>query len=148
VLWEALAYSSDLGWARRIAAEQHRWINEKEVTKVLSLYQLMPGPNVVGIAVCVGIKLRGSIGAIAAVTGFVLIPWTIGFPLGVLYLQHTHLTYLQDALGGVSAAGSGLLIATGIKMLMPQRTRPQAMVIAALAAGGMLFTKLPLLIIL
>jgi len=50
----------------------------------------MPGPNIVGIAVCVGTKLRGSIGAIAAVAGFLLIPWTIGFTLGVLYLQHAH----------------------------------------------------------
>jgi chromate transporter len=108
----------------------------------------MPGPNVVGLAVCVGAKLRGLIGAIAAVSGFVLIPWAVGFPLGVFYLQHTHLAVLQNILGGVSAAAAGLLVATGIRMLMPHRNRPQAVVVAALAVGGMALTKLPLLVVL
>jgi chromate transporter len=141
-------FGGGLVWARRIAVEQRQWINEEEFADILSLCQLMPGPNVIGIAVCVGAKLRGSIGAIAAVAGFVLIPWAIGFPLGVLYLQHAHLAVLQNILGGVSAAAAGLLIATGIRMLMPHRTRPQALVVAALAVGGVVFTKLPLLAVL
>jgi chromate transporter len=138
------SFGGGLVWARRIAVEQNHWLDEEEFADVLSLCQLMPGPNVVGIAVCVGAKLRGSIGAIAAVAGFVLIPWAIGFPLGVLYLQHAHLAVLQKILGGVSAAAAGLLIATGIRMLMPHRTRPQALVVAALAVGGVVLTKLPL----
>jgi chromate transporter len=137
-----------LVWARRIAVEQHRWLNEDEFADILSLCQFMPGPNVVGIAVCVGAKLRGLIGAIAAVCGFILMPWTIGFSLGVLCLRYTHLAVLQNILAGVSSAASGLLIATGIRMLMPHRNRPQALAAAALAVGGIVFTKLPLLVVL
>ena len=70
-------------WARRIAVEQHGWLSEDEFADIVSLCQFMPGPNVVGIAVCVGAKLRGLIGSIAAVCGFVLIPWAAGFSLGV-----------------------------------------------------------------
>jgi chromate transporter len=77
-----------------------------------------------------------------------LIPWTIGFSLGVLYLRYGHLTVLQHILGGVSAVAAGLLIAAGISMLMPHRRRPQALIVAALAFGGMAFTKLPLLVVL
>jgi chromate transporter len=141
-------FGGGLVWARRIAVEQRRWISEEEFADIVSLCQLMPGPNVVGIAVCVGAKLRGLIGTIAAVSGFVLMPWVIGFSLGVLYLQHTHVAVLQNILGGVSAAAAGLLIATGIRMLMPHRNRPQALAVAALAVGGMAFTRLPLLAIL
>src|SRR5467141_2221802 len=79
-----------LVWARRIAVEQRRWISEQDFADIVSLCQFMPGPNIVGIAVCVGTKLRGSIRAIAAVAGFLLIPGTIGFTVGVLYLQHAH----------------------------------------------------------
>jgi chromate transporter len=141
-------FGGGLVWARRIAVEQHGWLNEEEFADIVSLCQFMPGPNVVGIAVCVGTKLRGLIGSIAAVCGFILIPWAAGFSLGVLYLRHTHLAVLQNILGGVSAVGAGLLIATGIKMLMMQRNRPQALAAAALAAGGIVFTKLPLLVVL
>jgi len=137
-----------LVWARRIAVDQRRWISEQDFADIVSLCQFMPGPNIVGIAVCVGTKLRGSIGAIAAVAGFLLIPWTIGFTLGVLYLQHAHHPALQNILGGVSAAAAGLLIATGIRMLLPHRGRPAAVLFAALAFGLMAFGKLPLLFVL
>jgi chromate transporter len=141
-------FGGGLVWARRIAVEQRRWISEEEFTDIVSLCQLMPGPNVVGIAVCVGAKLRGPIGTIAAVSGFVLMPWVMGFFLGVLYLQHAHLAVLQNILGGVSATAAGLLTATGISMLMPHRKHPQALAVAALAVGGMAFTRLPLLAVL
>jgi chromate transporter len=142
------SFGGGLVWARRIAVEQRHWLSEEEFADILSLCQFMPGPNVVGIAVCVGAKLRGMIGAVAAVSGFVLIPWAVGFSLGVVYLRHTHVAVLQHILGGISAAAAGLLIATGIRMLMPHRRRAQALVVAALAVGGMVFTKLPLLVVL
>ena len=99
-------------WARRIAVEQRRWINEEEFADILSLCQFMPGPNVVGIAVCVGAKVRGLAGAIAAAGGFVFIPLAIGFLFGVFYLEYAHLPVLQKILAGVSSAAAGLLIAT------------------------------------
>jgi chromate transporter len=142
------SFGGGLVWARRIVVEQRHWINEQDFADILSLCQFMPGPNVVGIAVCVGAKLRGSIGAIAAVSGFVFIPWAVGFSLGVVYLRHTHVAVLQNILGGVSAAAAGLLIATGIRMLLPHRSRAQAWIFAALAVAGMVFTKLPLLVVL
>src|ERR1700724_2144808 len=97
----------------------------------------MPGPNMVGIAVCVGAKLRGSIGAIAAVCGFIAVPWGIGFSLGALFLEYAHLTVLRNILGGVSATAAGLLIATGIRLLMAHRRRPASVLFAALACGLM-----------
>jgi len=142
------SFGGGLVWARRITVEQRHWISEEDFADILTLCQFMPGPNVVGIAVCVGAKLRGLIGAIAAVSGFVLIPWAVGFSLGLIYLRHTHVAVLQNILGGISAAAAGLLIATGIRMLMPHRSRVQALTFAALAAGGVVFTKLPLLAVL
>jgi chromate transporter len=108
----------------------------------------MPGPNIVGITTCVGSKLRGAVGAVAAVRGFILIPWTVELRLGGLYLRFTHLAVLQNILGGLSTAAAGLMIATGIRLLMPNRRRQTALLFAALAVGGMAFGKLPLLAVL
>jgi chromate transporter len=137
-----------LVWARRIAVDQRRWITEQDFADIVSLCQFLPGPNIVGIAVCVGTKLRRAVGAIAAVAGFLLIPWTIGFALGVLYLERAHHPVLQNILGGVSAVAAGLLIATGIRMLLPHRGRPAALFFAALAFGLMGFASLPFLVVL
>jgi chromate transporter len=141
-------FGGGIVWARRIAVEQRRWISEEEFTDILSLCQFIPGPNVVGIAVCVDANRHGTIGAIAAAAGFVVIPWTIGLSFGLWLLHYAHLAVIRNILGGVSAAAAGLLIATGIRMLRPHRTRPAAFIIAALAFGGMVFTKLPFLVIL
>jgi chromate transporter len=141
-------FGGGLVWARRIAVDHRRWITDQDFADIVSVCQFLPGPNIVGIAVCVGTKLRGAVGAIAAVAGFLLIPWTIGFALGVLYLQQAHRPVLRNILGGVAATAAGLLIATGIRLLMPHRGHPAALLFAALAFGLMAFSKLPLFVIL
>jgi chromate transporter len=141
-------FGGGLVWARRIVVEQQRWMNEQEFAETLTLCQLMPGPNIVGIAVCVGAKLRGAIGAVTAVAGFILLPWAVGLLLGCLVLQHAELGVVRNILGGLSAAAAGLLIATGIRLLGPHRGRRTALLFAACAFAGMAFTKLPLLVVL
>ena len=135
-------------WARRITVEKRRWLSDSEFADIVSLCQFMPGPNIVGIAVCVGAKLRGTIGTIGAVSGFLVIPWTIGLSVGLLFLEYAHLTVLRNVLGGIAATAAGLLIATGIRLLLPHRRRPAALVFAALAFGLIAFAKVPLLIVL
>lgn len=135
-------------WARRIAVEKRRWITDAEFADIVSLCQFMPGPNIVGIAVCVGAKLRGGIGTIAALAGFLVIPWAVGLSVGLLYLKFAHLTVLRNILGGIAATAAGLLIATGIRLLMPHRRRPAALIFAAVAFGLIIVGRLPLLIVL
>jgi chromate transporter len=135
-------------WVRHAIVVRRRWVSEAEFTDILSLCQFMPGPNVVGIAVCVGDRLRGGIGALVAVAGFLVIPWAVGFSIGALFLQYADLPLLRNILGGVSATAAGLLIATGIRILLPHRRRPAAVLFAALAFGLMAFAKLPLLVVL
>src|SRR5215472_342545 len=85
-------------WARRVAVEKRRWISDREFADIVSLCQFLPGPNIVGIAVCVGAKMRGTIGTIAAVSGFLVIPWIIGFSVGLLFLEYAHLPVLRNVL--------------------------------------------------
>ena len=80
--------------------------------------------------------------------GLTAAPLAVGLVLGTLYLRYPHPAVIQKILGGVSAAAAGLLIATGIKMLMPHRRRPAAMFFTALAFAGIIFAKLPLLAVL
>src|ERR1700755_3264146 len=58
------SFGGGLVWPRRLVVDQRQWISEHDFTDILSISQFMPGPNVIGVAVCVGAKLRGSIGAV------------------------------------------------------------------------------------
>ena len=141
------ALGGGLVWVRQAIVERRRWLSEAEFADILSLCQFMPGPNIASIVVCVGTKLRGPRGAVAALSGFIVIPWLVGFSLGALVLFYADIRVLQDILGGIAAAASGLVIATGIKLLMPHRRRPAALIFAALAFALLVFARLPLLVV-
>lgn len=141
-------FGGGLVWARRAVVEQQQWMDEQEFAETLTLCQLMPGPNIVGITVCVGAKLRGALGAISAVAGFILVPWTVGLTIGGIVLRYAEIAVLQNILSGLSAAAAGLLIGTGLRLLMPHSSRRTALLFAGLAFAGMAFTKLPLPIVL
>jgi chromate transporter len=141
-------FGGGLVWARRIVVEQKAWMDDREFADTLTLCQFMPGPNIVGITVCVGSRLRGPVGAITAVAGFILLPWTVGLSLGDLYFHYAQLAVLQKILGGISAAAAGLMMATGVRLLMARPDRRTALLFAALAFAGMALTKLPLLVVL
>ena len=134
-------------WVRRIIVDERRWLNDRDFADLLSFCQFMPGPNVVSMTVCIGAKFRGPAGALAALAGFILIPWTVGFALGTLLLSYAQMPLLQGILHGIAAAAAGLLIATGIRLLLPHRHRPIALVFAALAFAGLALAQLPLLVV-
>lgn len=143
-----LASGGGIVWAHRITVDRRRWLDDAEFTDIVSVCQFMPGPNVIGVAVCVGARLRGPLGAIAAAAGFVLIPGIVGFLLGVLWLRHTGAPLLQNVLIGVAAAAAGMMIATGLRLLRAYRRRLPALLFAALAFAGIAIGQFPLLLVL
>ena len=140
--------SSLLVWTRRVIVDEQHWMSEAEFVETLSVCQFLPGPEISNISVYVGSKFRGSAGAIVALLGLTVAPLAVGLVLGTLYLRYPDLPIIQKILGGLSAAAAGLLIATGIKMLLPHRNRPTALFFAALAFAGIVIAKLSLLIVL
>ena len=138
------AFGGPLMWARRVIVERRGWLDDAEFADILSFCQFLPGPNVVSITTCVGAKFRGGAGALAALAGFLLIPWTVGFAIGALLLHYADVGLLQNVLRGISGTAAGLIIATGLKLLMPHRRRPTAVLFAGLTFGGMALVALPL----
>ena len=140
-------FGGPIVWARRIIVDQRGWLDDAEFGDILSFCQFLPGPNVVSISVCLGAKFRGPAGALAALGGFILVPWTVGFALGTIFLSYAQTAVLQGILRGVAAAAAGLILGTGIRLLLPYRRRPIALAFAALAFSGLAAVKLSLLVV-
>src|ERR1700730_2051403 len=79
-----LGFGGGIVLAHRGAVERRRGVTRGGFSRAATLCQFMPGPNVVGIAVCVGAKTRGLAGALASFAGFALIPGIVGFALALL----------------------------------------------------------------
>lgn len=143
-----LGFGGGIALAHRAAVERRRWLSEGEFADALTLCQFMPGPNVVGIAVCVGAKTRGALGALTAFIGFAVIPGAIGFGLALLYLGQTSIPLVQNILRGISAAAAGLMLATGLRLPKPHIRDPRVVAFAGLAFAGLAIMRFPLLLVL
>jgi chromate transporter len=153
LLWEffkvsLLGAGGGIVLAHRCAVERRHWLSEAEFADVLTLCQFMPGPNVVGIAICVGAKTRGVAGALVAFVGFALIPGMLGFTAALLFLGQHRTPLVQHILGAISAAAAGLMIATGLRLLRRHRRDARAIAIAAAAFAALAVAKFPLLLVL
>jgi len=137
-----------LVWTRRVIVEERQWMSDAEFADTLSLCQFLPGANFANLSVCVGSRFRGAAGACAAFLGLTLLPLVVALFLGVGYLQIAHLAVVRRVLGGISAAAAGMVIATGMRLLLPHRRRPASLVFAILAFAGIVLTRLPLPVVL
>jgi chromate transporter len=135
-------------WARRMLVEERRWLDSEEFTDVLSLCQLLPGPNIVNIAVCVGARFGGVRGALAASAGLMGAPMVIVLALGALYTRYGDLPAVTAAFRGISAAAAGLVVAMGMKMATSRRLRSVMAVFALATFIGIGVLRLPLGLIL
>lgn len=113
-----------LPWARRTLVERDKILTSEEFSAILGICQIVPGPNVINLAVCVGARFAGPRGAIAAALGLSLAPISIVMCLAFLYDHYSYLESVQGILRGISAVGVGLIASTGFKMLRDEFRYP------------------------
>ncbi|HYY84267.1 MAG TPA: chromate transporter, partial [Beijerinckiaceae bacterium] len=116
----------------------------EEFVNLLSLCQFLPGGNVMNLAVCVGARFRGALGAVTALTGLMIMPLIIVMCLATLYAEFSTLPAAQARFRGVASAAAGLVLATGIKMALPLRRNPRALVFVGLTIVAVALLKIPL----
>jgi chromate transporter len=133
-----------LPFVRHMLVDKRRWLSPSEFTEVLGLSQLLPGPNVVNIAIYVGARFSGATGASAAFLGLMVMPIVIVLCLGVAYTRYADLPAVADAFRGIASAAAGLVVAMAIKIAWPVLRSVRAVTIAALVFVAMTVLKVPL----
>lgn len=123
-----------LPFARRTLVEQRRWMTPEQFNDAFALCQMLPGPNIVNMAVVFGSRLHGVAGGAVALAGFLGPPFVIVIAIASLYANVSDNAALQRVMTGISAAGVGLFAATVMKMAMPLLRRRSALALAVVAA--------------
>jgi chromate transporter len=101
-------------WMHRAFVERRGWLGETEFAAAFALARIMPGVNVVNLAVLIGQRLRGASGAVAAALGLLVGPSLAAIGLTVAYDALAGSAMLHAAIEGAAAAAAGLLIAMGL----------------------------------
>ena len=107
--------------AQRELVERLHWLDKEQFVEMLSISQVLPGPNIVNLALMFGDRYFGLRGALAALAGMLLAPLVIVLALTALYAQFADLPMVSGALRGMGAVAAGLVISTGIKLLATLR---------------------------
>ena len=110
--------------AQRELVERLRWLTREQFVELLSLAQVLPGPNVVNLALMIGDRFFGTRGAIAALVGMLLVPSLLVLVLTAMYAQFATHPVVSSALRSMGAVAAGLVTATALKLLVTLRHNP------------------------
>jgi chromate transporter len=133
-----------LAVVQRELVERKRWMTREEFVEEWAVAQIMPGPNVVNLALMIGSRYFGLRGAVVALAGMLAAPLVVVLVLGLLYAHFASSAQLAGALRGMGAVAAGLITATGLKLAPALRKHPLG-VPACVALGGAAFVAIALL---
>jgi len=134
-----------LPFAQRILVEDKRWLRTDEFVEMLSLGQVLPGPNLINLALMVGQHFFGWRGAVVALSGMLAAPLVLIFIVALAYSGFAHTPLVAHGLQGMSAVVAGLVIAMAVKLFPAIQARRSNWLWAALAFGGVGVLRLNLL---
>jgi chromate transporter len=115
--WIALqGFGGVLAVVQRELVERRGWLTREQFVEDWAVAQILPGPNVVNLALMLGDRHFGLRGAFAAATGMLLLPLAVLITLAVAFAGLAHLPAAQGALRGMGAVAAGLVAGTALKL--------------------------------
>lgn len=112
----ATSFGGVVPYLREGLVTKLHWVDDKEFVELLSISQSLPGLNATNMAVLLGDRLKGWVGAAAGLLGMCLPGGTLMLVVGMFYRSHGDHAITTALLKGVAAAAAGLLMATVIQL--------------------------------
>jgi chromate transporter len=128
--------------AHRELVERERWLQPQQFVELLAMGQVLPGPNIINMAIIFGDRHFGWRGSLAAAGGLLTVPLLIVLALITLYQQVATHPLAAGALRGMGTVSAGLVIATAFKLRTTIAKNPlgpvacHALALATLALVG------------
>ncbi len=105
-----------LAVAERVLVGQKHWLTRAEFVESLSLAQVLPGPNIVNLALMIGDRFFGLRGAFVALAGMLVVPLIIVLALTASYVLFADNAVVAGALKGMAAVSAGLIAGTALRL--------------------------------
>ena len=125
-----------LAVAQRELVERLRWLTRDQFVELLSLAQVLPGPNVINLSLMIGDRFFGTRGAMAALAGMLVVPSLLVLALTIGYAQFSSHPVVSSALRSMSAVAAGLVTATALKLMVTLKRNAMGPLWCTLTAAG------------
>ena len=113
-----------LAVAQRELVERKGWLTREQFVDMLSVAQVLPGPNIVNLSMMIGDRWFGLRGAMSALAGMLALPLVIVLVLSSLYSHYQQHPAVSGALRGMGVVAAGLVLSTALKLLPTLRRNP------------------------
>ena len=124
-----------LAIVQRERVEKKHWLTREEFLEDWAVAQILPGPNVVNLSLMIGDRYFGMRGALAALAGMLALPLVIVIAIAALFAGVSEVPQVQGALRGMGAVASGLITATGLKLIGALKSNVMGPVVCAVLAA-------------
>ncbi|MFM1524626.1 MULTISPECIES: chromate transporter [Helcococcus] len=106
-----------LPFIQDIVVRNHGWLSAKEMTDVVTISQMTPGPIALNAATFVGTKMSGLVGSIIATTAIILPQLIIMVLLGKLYFGNKKINFMEKIIRALRPAIAGLIFIATLDMI-------------------------------
>ena len=123
----------------------HGWMTATEVSDILAIAEMTPGPLGLNCATFAGVQVAGVPGALAAGLGVLSPTLTVGLVFAIFFERWKDSRRMQQALTGIRPAAMGLLCAVVVSLCATnyfQAGQPELLFIAIGAVGLFALLKL------
>jgi chromate transporter len=134
--------------AQRELVERLRWLSREQFLQLLSLSQVLPGPNIINLGLILGDRAFGWRGALAAMAGLMLAPLAIVLALALAATHWREVPEIAAMLRGMGVVAAGLVLSTVAKLAPALRRSvlglPVASALVVITAAAIGWLRLPL----
>jgi chromate transporter len=137
------------GWFYKEFVLARAWISEDDFAANYAISQMLPGANVINLAVCLGDQLRGSLGALVCLFGLLVGPFFIVIGLYVGFQSLSYFDGVQATSSGIAFAALGLIVVMCIHSVKRTIQYPLSVALVLFTATtiGILQWPLPLVVL-
>jgi chromate transporter len=124
------------------------WMDREKFMDGLEIAEVLPGPNILNLAIYCGQRVRGIPGAVAAFLGASIPPFIIVLIAGALYFKYASNPFVAGGLRGCALGALGLTLGNALELTWDERG--DWLRIALLVVTGLVVTllRMPLLLVL
>jgi chromate transporter len=131
----------------RRATVERGWLTDDEFVQAIEIVELMPGANLVNLAVYIGERLGGPMGAVAGFLGVTITPFVIVLLVGWWYFSPYNVPALRGALAGCAAGAIGLTLANALELTTSHLRKPIELALIGLTALSVAVWHMHLLVL-
>jgi chromate transporter len=117
---------------RRKVVSENQWCTDAGFLEALTFCELLPGPNVLNLAIFISQRVRGIPGALVAFCSVSIPPFIIIVIVGWFYFQHYNVPFVHSALMGAAAAAVGLTLANAVELTVESASVPMNLIVLIL----------------